>query len=97
MPPPCEMIGPGIIVCSPAPRTRRCRAQLPDGRPCRAGAPLLCDGPTPGGETCDLPICRAHALHVGRDRDLCPSCAAKRRPEPKCDPATMPKRLRRPS
>ncbi len=89
---PCEF-GPGVVVCTQGPRRRHCRAPLPDGRLCGAGAPLLCDGPAEGGKTCDLPICAKHALHVGRDRDLCPSCAAKREPEPRRDHA---KRLRRP-
>lgn len=32
---------------------------------------LLCDWPMGNGETCDLPICEAHARSIGEDRDLC--------------------------
>lgn len=78
MTPPCEVIAPGIIACSRGPRRRLCSVPR-----CGQVAPLLCDGPKPGGGTCDAPICKAHALHVGHNRDLCPSCAAKRGGEPK--------------
>lgn len=42
----------------------------------------LCDGPKPNGasKTCDAPLCRACAEHVGPDRDLCPPCAAEASP-----------------
>lgn len=95
---PCVVVAPGVVACTrgPVPRTRECQAQLPDGRPCGASAPLLCDGQKPGGGTCDLPICRKHAQHVGRDRDLCPACAETHKPQLPLDPATMPKRLKRP-
>ncbi len=56
---------------------------------CGAPAPLLCDGVV-GGEyqlglvkmrsrTCDAPICRKCATHVGIDRDLCPECSRRAR------------------
>lgn len=89
---PCDTIPLGgggvVIVCTRGPRRRTCSVAG-----CGAPAPFLCDGPGEGRPTCDAPICGRHALHVGRDRDLCPSCAAKRRPEPRRDHA---KRLRRP-
>ncbi len=47
------------------------------------------------GNVAIIPICEAHARHVGHNRDLCPSCAKDYKPGPRRDPATMPKRLRR--
>ena len=92
---PCDTIplgdGAFAIVCTRGPRRRKCSVAG-----CGADAPFLCDGPGEGRSTCDAPICKPHALHVGRGRDLCPRCAANRRPEPRRDPATMPKRIRRP-
>ncbi len=71
---PCDPVrtpGGGIaIVCS---RGRRKPCVV-----CGAPSPLLCDGPAPAGskrKTCDAALCRAHAKHVGPNRDLCPSCA----------------------
>lgn len=72
---PCEKLPDGrggvVIACSRE-RRRRCAT-------CGAPAPLLCDGPpAPDSrrKTCDAPICKAHAKHIGPDRDLCPKCVA---------------------
>jgi hypothetical protein len=46
----------------------------------RAPGTQLCDGKRldkPG--TCDVPMCRECALHVGPNRDLCPACAKRTR------------------
>lgn len=99
---PCEFFQGGsgnvtVIVCSARGRQKTCEVYWNDGRRCGKPAGGQCDGPKPGGKTCDRHICKEHALHVGKNRDLCPNCAAKREPEPRRDPATMPKRLRRPS
>jgi hypothetical protein len=59
------------IACSRVRRPKRCGW-------CSAEGTLLCDGVTSTpGVTCDAPICREHAKHVGRDRDLCPDCVVK--------------------
>lgn len=66
---------------------RRCEVvKMPDGgtafvtystpnRKCRScgghRATLACDYPTPKG-TCDKPICRTCAVHVGPNEDWCP-------------------------
>lgn len=39
---------------------------------CGRPASLLCDYPVGEGKTCDKPLCRACAIHVGHDRDYCP-------------------------
>lgn len=71
---PVELPGGGRGIICTSTRTRRCRW-------CGAGATLLCDGPGPLGEydarTCDAPVCKACAKHVGPDEDLCPRCAAR--------------------
>ncbi len=69
----CDFIrlpgGASAVVCS---RGRRPSARCSScGRP---GADLFCDGPKPSGRTCDAPVCRKCAHHVGANRDLCPSC-----------------------
>ncbi len=74
----CDAIyGPGGVegfICSrsrhPGSRTKCCACG-------QVGAPILCDGkPAPGERrrTCDAPLCRDCASHVGQDRDLCPWC-----------------------
>jgi len=63
--------GGAAIVCSRGRRPKqKCIA-------CNAEAPLLCDWPVGDGKTCDAPICRRHAVHVGPDRDYCPEHARK--------------------
>jgi hypothetical protein len=64
--------GATYVICSrskhPGSRTRCCGCG-------RLGSPLLCDGRAAvPGKTCDAPLCRDCASHVGRDRDLCPWC-----------------------
>lgn len=73
------------IVCTRGRRRQKCGAEG-----CSRTASLLCDGPPGprGGKTCDAPICPAHAVHVGRDRDLCPKCAAAAKVAP--EPALFP-------
>lgn len=74
---PCDRMSiPGgvAVVCSRGQKRSYCIV-------CASPATLLCDGPPPAGvkrKTCDAPLCRSHAKHVGPDRDLCPGCAAKR-------------------
>ena len=74
---PCRTIdlgnGASAIACSRGQRAKLCVAPA-CGRP----STVLCDFPLVGGRagaTCDRPICRAHAKHVGPDRDYCPSHA----------------------
>lgn len=55
-------------------RTARRRCSAPG---CAAEGTLLCDWPLRFGKTCDAPVCRAHARHVGPDRDLCPAHRAQ--------------------
>ena len=70
----CERVqleGGGVaIVCGRFPRVRP--------RKCRGcgqkTADLLCDGPKPGGRTCDAPVCAKCAKTIGPDRHLCPAC-----------------------
>lgn len=44
--------------------------------PCMDISAFLCDGPSqaPRTDTCDMPLCRAHATQVGPDKHLCPRC-----------------------
>ncbi len=68
---PVKTPGGGIAIACTRGRRRTCAF-------CSAAAPLLCDGPPPAGskrKTCDAPMCRQHAKHVGVDRDLRPRCA----------------------
>lgn len=55
-----------------------CGPGLKRAKPCACGsrlpADLLCDWKV-GDGTCDAPICRSCATHVGHDRDLCPDHA----------------------
>ena len=77
----CEPItfldGASGLLCSrskhPGSRTRCCA--------CGAmGSPVLCDGSTAApGKTCDAPLCRRCAEHIGPDRDLCPWCVNRAR------------------
>ncbi len=59
------------IVCSRGRRRKPARCSE-----CSAEAPFLCDGPAPGGRTCDRPLCLRHATRVSAGRDLCPKCLA---------------------
>ena len=43
---------------------------------CGDAADYLCDGKREDGRTCDNPICSVCRVHVGKNRDLCPGCAA---------------------
>lgn len=60
------------FVCSRGARPRRKRCTV-----CGDLCELLCDGPAsstdPSSESCDAPICPAHALHVEPNRDYCPA------------------------
>jgi hypothetical protein len=50
-----------------------CRAARPDGTRCGCISGYLCDHPVNDqGETCDMPLCEAHAHVVGDDRHCCP-------------------------
>lgn len=60
------------FVCGPGLKPKRCA--------CGSGKPadLLCDWKVetkPEVKTCDAPVCRTCATHVGSDRDLCPAHA----------------------
>jgi len=33
----------------------------------------LCDWKVAGGKTCDAPMCAECAIHVGKDKDICPA------------------------
>ena len=83
------------FMCGPRPRRKPCQVFWKDGRVCERPGDFQCDGQKPDGKTCDRHVCKEHALHVGHNRDLCPSCARENKPEPARDPATMPKRLKR--
>jgi len=51
---------------------------------CGRPSDLLCDYPLHGeknGKTCDKPICRRCAKHVGHNRDFCPAHARMTAPE----------------
>jgi len=41
---------------------------------CTREGTVLCDGDAGDGKTCDRRACRAHAKHIGPDRDLCWLC-----------------------
>lgn len=46
------------------------------GRPlqrCLAISAYLCDWALSDGNTCDAPLCDAHAREIGRNRHLCPT------------------------
>lgn len=70
------------FVCGPAPRGRNCSAC---GRFVRGRDVLLCDYPSDkkkrfgtvarprNSKTCDKPLCSSCAVHVGLNRDYCPS------------------------
>ena len=72
---PCRRIDLGngqfAIACSRGQRRQRCAYCHDDGT-------QLCDHVVgPGSKTCDKPMCRLHAKHVGPDTDLCRSHAPK--------------------
>jgi hypothetical protein len=67
--------GAGVILCGPRPRPpRRCAI-------CQARPPMrLCDGQilvqrTQTTRLCSVALCVQCAIHVGEDRDYCPTCA----------------------
>lgn len=51
---------------------------LIDGKevPCMIASAFLCDGPSQinRSDTCDMPLCEAHATQVGPNKHLCPRC-----------------------
>lgn len=61
-----------MIVCSRGRRPPRC--SVCGTRP----GTQLCDGPGPGGGTCDAPVCLACTVHAEPDRDFCPAHAPAR-------------------
>lgn len=69
---PCRVIKhyPGVVglACGPGAKPKPCAF-------CPRTSSLLCDGPTPGGKTCDKPICDRCAWRPERDVDFCPACA----------------------
>lgn len=64
-----RMPGGGVaIVCGDLPRARRCRH-------CGCEAPFLCDGKIEAigtVNTCNAPVCAAHAFEAAPDKHLCP-------------------------
>lgn len=55
---------------APAP----CAAKRPDGTKCGWMSGYLCDWPVnEAGDTCDAPLCEAHAHVIGEDRHCCPA------------------------
>lgn len=77
---PCEPIyGPDRtvqgVICSGRGRGGRGSSKL--CRFCRnPSASLLCDGPKPGGKTCDADMCGACAVSIrALNVDFCPNCA----------------------
>lgn len=40
---------------------------------CLAPSSYLCDWPTEGRKTCDMPLCEAHSGQVGPNRNYCPA------------------------
>lgn len=56
--------GMAAIVCTRGVRPIRCS--------CGRRGNLVCDWPLEDGKTCDKPICKACARHVGPDTDYCP-------------------------
>jgi hypothetical protein len=65
----CERLtfpdGSVAIVCGVRHRRR------PPCVQCRRPSEVLCDHRNGDGRTCDAPLCRDCALHVGRNRDYC--------------------------
>lgn len=39
---------------------------------CMAPSAYLCDWPTEGRKTCDMPLCEAHSGQVGSNKNYCP-------------------------
>lgn len=66
--PMCERHG-NTIICRRRPRPAPCYV-------CGCDSEKLCDGPKPGGGTCDRPMCWTHVVkHIPPDSDLCAECA----------------------
>ncbi|ODU36654.1 MAG: hypothetical protein ABT03_15540 [Comamonas sp. SCN 67-35] len=67
----------GIVHVKGTRLPRPCAAHvLIDGHEqlCAAWSTYLCDGPAQGRDTCDMPLCEAHAREIGPNRHLCPAC-----------------------
>lgn len=71
------------IICSRGSNPQRTCVVCHRGE--RSALIRLCDYPLRGekaGQTCDRPICAAHAYRVGPDTDLCPAHARLMHSEP---------------
>ena len=67
--------GSVAIVCGRGQRRRKSCVQ------CGQPSEVLCDHRNGDGRTCDAPLCRTCARHVGRNRDYCRAHAADAAPE----------------
>lgn len=68
----CRIVKAGettAIVCGPRKVAREDRCGVPE---CWREHGFLCDQPVSDGKTCDVKLCKTHAIEVAEDRHLCP-------------------------
>ncbi len=71
---PCQPIQIGNVTAIACSRGHRSRPPRCSVKGCVRESTKLCDFPLGKNETCDKPLCNAHAVPVGGfgDRDFCP-------------------------